>query len=223
MVASTAMRAHGAAPRTQHPDLCHELALWRAGIRRVAGIDEVGRGPLAGPVVVAAVILPPFCDAPWLSRVRDSKLLPPTRREELACCIRRDALAVGVGAASATDIDHLGLTAATRAAAAAALAGLHVSPEFLLLDAMLLPDQAINQAGIIDGDARAVSIACAAIIAKVERDRLMERLDAVFPGYGFARHKGYGTAEHLRALDRLGPCPLHRHSFAPVRARVSGR
>jgi ribonuclease HII len=203
------------------PDLRFELALWRAGTGRVAGIDEVGRGPLAGPVLAAAVVLPPFFDAPWLSAVRDSKLLPPSRREELAGLIHRDALAVGVGAASAADIDRAGLTAATRAAATAALAGLGPPPEFLLLDAMLLPEQAVDQAGVIDGDAQVLSIACASIVAKVARDALMTRMDGVFPGYNFARHKGYGTAEHLCALDRLGPCPAHRRSFAPVRTRMN--
>jgi ribonuclease HII len=205
------------------PDLCYEFALWRAGIRRVAGIDEVGRGPLAGPVVAAAVVLPPFFESPWLSLVRDSKVLPPRRREALAALIRRDALAVGLGAASAGDIDRAGLPAAIRAAATSALACLGAPPEFLLLDAMLLPDQRIDQAGLIDGDARVISIACAAIVAKVERDAMMQRLDAVFPGYSFGRHKGYGTAAHLCALDRLGPSPAHRRSFAPVRRRASVR
>jgi ribonuclease HII len=186
----------------------------------VAGIDEVGRGPLAGPVVAAAVVLPPFLDAPWLPLVRDSKLLSPARRAQLACLIRRDALAVGVGAASAADIDRVGLMAATRTAATSALARLGAPPQFLLLDAMLLPDQPIDQAGVIDGDARVVSIACASIVAKVERDQMMEQLEGGFPGYGFARHKGYGTAEHLCALDRLGPSPVHRRSFAPVRERL---
>lgn len=205
--------------RAPVPDLSCELAFWRAGIGRVAGIDEVGRGPLAGPVIAAAVVLPPFLDAPWLRLVRDSKLLTARRRERLAAHIRRDALAVGVGGASAADIDRLGLTAATRAAATSALACLGLPPGHLLLDAMLLPDQPFDQTGLIDGDARCVSIACAAIVAKVARDALMARLDAIYPGYRFARHKGYGTAEHLCALDRLGPSPVHRRSFAPVAHR----
>lgn len=207
-------------PAAQRPSLAHELAYWRAGLPRVAGVDEVGRGPLAGPVMAAAVVLPPFFDAPWLSLVRDSKLLSARRRAELAALIRRDAVAVGVGGASATDIDRDGLTAAIRAAATAALASLGFPPDHLLLDAMLLRDQPLDQTGLIDGDARCVSIACAAIVAKVERDALMARLDAVYPGYAFARHKGYGTAAHLCALDRLGPSPVHRRSFAPVRLRM---
>lgn len=221
MTASAAARSV-AVPRRRPlwPDFRHELAFWRAGLGRIAGIDEVGRGPLAGPVVAAAVVLPPFCAAPWVHRVRDSKLLPPHRRAELACCIRRDALAVGVGGASAADIDRRGLTAAIRAAMTSALACLGFPPDHLLLDAMLLPEQPFDQTGLIGGDARCISIACAAIVAKVERDALMARLDAVFPGYAFARHKGYGTADHLCALDRLGPSPVHRRSFAPVQQRV---
>jgi ribonuclease HII len=204
------------------PDLRHELAFWRAGLVRVAGVDEVGRGPLAGPVVAAAVMLPPFCAAPWLPLVRDSKLLPRRRREELARLIRRDALAVGLGTASAADIDRRGLTAAVRAAMHAALAGLGFPPDHLLIDAVLLPEQPFDQTALIDGDARCVSIACAAIVAKVERDAILDRLDALYPGYGFAHHKGYGTAAHHEALARLGPSPVHRRSFAPVR-ELAGR
>ncbi len=206
-----------AAPR---PDLRHELALWRAGVSRVAGIDEVGRGPLAGPVVAAAVVLPAFFGASWLDRVRDSKMLAPHRREQLAGDIWSEALAVGVGAASAADIDRIGLTAATRAAMTAAVAGLGFPPDHIILDAVLLPEQQLDQTALIDGDARCVTVACASIIAKVARDAMMMTLDVVYPGYNFARHKGYGTAEHLRALDRLGDCPAHRRSFAPVRIRT---
>jgi ribonuclease HII len=199
-----------------NPDLAHEAALWRAGWSRVTGIDEVGRGPLAGPVVAAAVMLPAFFSAPWTADVRDSKLLSARSRERLAECILRDARAVGVGAASAADIDRDGLAPATRAAMTAALALSGVRPDHLLIDAMLLPAQPFDQTGLIDGDARSISIACAAIVAKVARDDVMRRLDGEYPGYGFARHKGYGTAEHLAALARLGPSPVHRRSFAPV-------
>lgn len=202
------------------PDLCHELALWRAGLSHVAGLDEVGRGPLAGPVVAAAVVLPPFFEASWLPAVRDSKLLSARQRETLAGMIHRDALATGIGAASAGEIDRIGLAPATHLAMTSAVGMLGVGPEFLLLDATVLPGQTLGQCGVIDGDAQVVSIACAAIIAKVERDCLMRRLDAIYPGYGFARHKGYGTFEHLCALDRLGPSPIHRRSFAPVARRL---
>ena len=195
------------------PSTAMELALWRAGLPFVAGLDEVGRGPLAGPVVAGAVVLPPFSALSWLGDVRDSKLLSPPRRDELAEVIRRDALAWGVAAASAADIDRWGIVTATHRAMDGALALLAVRPHFLLLDALVLPDQSFDQIGLIDGDALCVSIACASILAKVARDQLMTQSDTVYPGYGFARHKGYGTAEHLRALARLGPSPLHRRSF----------
>jgi len=195
-----------------------ELALWRAGYRAVAGIDEVGRGPLAGPVVVAAVILPPFFTAGWLSGVRDSKLLLPAQRERLACLIRSAALAVGVGLRSARAIDEQGLAPATRAAMRDALALLAAPPDFLLLDAFLLRERECDQIALIHGDARCLSIACASIVAKVARDRMLAGLDRRFPGYGLAAHKGYGTAAHHAALDALGPCPIHRRSFSPVQA-----
>lgn len=197
------------------------MALWRAGYRAVAGVDEVGRGPLAGPVVVAAVVLPPFFEADWLGQVRDSKALRPAQRDQLARLIRRDALAVGVGYRSARCIDTIGLAPATRAAAGDALAMLAVRPDFLLLDAFLLREQECDQAALIDGDARCTLIACASIVAKVARDRMLVALDRRFPGYGLATHKGYGTAAHLAALDALGPSPIHRRSFAPVRARCT--
>jgi len=198
-----------------------ELALWRAGYRAVAGIDEVGRGPLAGPVVVAAVVLPPFFTAGWLAYVRDSKVLTARQRERLAALIQQAALAVGIGWRSARQIDARGLAPATRAATLDALAFLKVRPDFLLLDAFLLREAEIDQAGLIDGDARCTVIACASIVAKVARDRLMTAMDRRFPGYSFAAHKGYGTPAHLAALDALGPCALHRRSFAPVRERLA--
>jgi ribonuclease HII len=200
------------------PTCDSELALWRAGYRAVAGIDEVGRGPLAGPVVAAAVILPPFFTAGWLDDVRDSKLLPSARRERLGALIRREALAVGVGIRSARSIDEQGLAPATRAAMRDALAMLAVPPDFLLLDAFLLRDVECDQIALIHGDARCVSIACASIVAKTARDRMLTGLDRRFPGYGFAVNKGYGTAAHRDALEALGPCPVHRRSFSPVQA-----
>lgn len=190
---------------------------------RVAGVDEVGRGPLAGPLVAAAVVLPPYLDAPWLSLVRDSKLLAEPRRDQLDRLIRRDALAVAVGSIAVDELDARGLTHANRGAMRLAVERLGVSPEHLLLDALTLPEAPVDQSGLIDGDARCISIACASIVAKVARDAIMRRLDARYPAYGFARHKGYGTAAHLRALDQHGPCPEHRRSFAPVAARLVAR
>jgi ribonuclease HII len=205
----------------QCADCRQELALWRAGYRRIAGVDEVGRGPLAGPVVAAAVILPPFFEAEWLPRVRDSKTLTERQRERLSEAIRRDALACGVGLRPARAIDEIGLAAAQREAVGDALALLALPPEFLLLDAFVHRPAPLDQIALIDGDAQCASIACASIVAKVARDRMMCALAHRFPGYGLAEHKGYSTSAHLAALARLGPSPIHRRSFAPVRELLS--
>lgn len=199
------------------PDLRYERALWRVGHRMVAGVDEVGRGPLAGPVVVAAVVLPPFYAAPWLQTVRDSKRLTAGQRERLACQIKLSAVAVGVGSCDAREIDRIGIAPATRAAGRDAIARLPTPPDFLLLDAFPLRAVETDQTALIHGDSLSASIACASIVAKVTRDALMADLDRRFPGYGFLRNRGYGTAEHLAALRRLGPTPEHRRSFAPLR------
>ena len=204
-------------PRTPAVDCDTELALWRAGYARIAGIDEVGRGPLAGPVVAAAVVLPPFLDAEWLPFVRDSKALTALQRERLDRLIRRDAVTFGMGVQSAGNIDRFGLAHATRLAVDDALSQLAVEPQFLLLDAFVHRPSDLNQIALIKGDARCMSIACASIIAKVARDQMLCELDVSYPGYGFATHKGYGTSAHLDALTLLGPCPIHRRTFAPVR------
>lgn len=195
-----------------------ETELWQAGYRRIAGVDEAGRGAWAGPVFAAAVILPPDRDAlaPLLGRVADSKRLMPRQREQLFDLIYRHALAVGVGSLSAAEIDHIGIGPANRCALAEALAALAPRPDFALLDFFTLPDLPLPQRGVPHGDALSLSIAAASIIAKVSRDRWITAQDAVYPGYGFARHKGYGTRQHQAALAQLGPCPLHRRSFAPV-------
>jgi ribonuclease HII len=206
----------------RYADRAQELALWRAGYARLGGVDEVGRGPLAGPVVVAAVVLPPFFESPWLPLVRDSKALTPQQRERLATAIRREALAFGVGVQSARVIDEVGLAAALRTATDDALAHLSCRPDFLLLDAFVHRRSPIPQVALIDGDATCTSIACASIVAKVARDRMLCGLDRRFPGYGLAVHKGYGTPAHLEALAALGPSPIHRRSFAPVRALADG-
>ncbi len=202
------------------PDLAYEKRLWDAGFRRVAGLDEAGRGAWAGPVVAAAVILPP--DHPGLTRhldgVRDSKTLTAARRETLWEVIRHHALTWAVGSALPAEIDDLGIVPATRKAMARALRALQLSPDYLLIDYLSLPEIAVPQTSLPKGDAHVLSIAAASIVAKVSRDQMMVDLDARFPKYGFRRHKGYGTEQHQAALATLGPSAVHRRSFAPLRA-----
>jgi ribonuclease HII len=202
---------------SQTPSFIEEQSLQQQGYHFIAGIDEVGRGPLAGPVAAAAVILPQGSDAPWLLRVRDSKRLPPQRREFLYECIRGAAIAIGIGIVPPEVIDERGIVAATRSAMCYAVEQLPQLPDYLLIDAITLPGLAIPQKGIIRGDNLSLSIAAASIIAKVARDRLMMEFDNLYPGYGFARNKGYPTKEHLLNLLRLRPSPIHRRSFRPVR------
>jgi len=208
------------------PDLAVERALWGAGVGLIAGIDEVGRGPLAGPVAAGAVVLPHLPRITgrfrWLSRVRDSKQLLPAAREELAEYISEFAFAAGVAFVSVSAIDRIGIAEASRQAMLGALAELGAPPQHLLIDAFRLPACRLPQTPIIDGDEKSLSIACASIIAKVARDRVMEHNHESHPGYGFYTNKGYATREHFAALDRLGPCRLHRRSFSPVKEMVAG-
>jgi ribonuclease HII len=190
-----------------------EAQAWRAGLSRVAGLDEAGRGPLAGPVVAAAVILTPDRRVKKLS---DSKLLTPERREELFGQITLRAVAVGVGIVDHETIDRVNILEATRMAMVEALRGLAVEPDLVITDFVKLPGLTCPQRNLVDGDQRCATVAAASIIAKVTRDRLMVEADKQFPEYGFARHKGYATADHLAALDRHGPCPLHRRTFSGV-------
>ena len=196
------------------PDDAFECEAWVRGFRRVAGVDEAGRGPLAGPVVAAAVVLPRRCR---LEGLRDSKLLSERQREHLYARLLTAAVDIGVGVVDAEVIDELNILEATRLAMAQAVRHLTPSPDYLLLDAVLLPGIAAEQRAVIKGDRLCRSIAAASIVAKVLRDRLMARAHVRYPQYGFLAHKGYGTAEHLRQLQRYGPCDLHRRSFAPVR------
>ncbi len=190
------------------------------GYRYIAGIDEVGRGALAGPVASAAVILPSRIRASWTSLVRDSKQLTPGGREILFHHIRKIAVAVGIGIADCEVVDARGIVVATRLSMKMAVQQLSPAPEFLLIDYLHLPEINLPQKGITFGDSLCFSIACASIIAKVTRDRLMVELDEVHQGYGMARHKGYGTRQHLDCLLRLGPSPAHRRSFKPVREMI---
>ena len=191
----------------------YEARAWRTGLARVAGIDEAGRGPLAGPVVAAAVVIAPDRRIRGLA---DSKLLPPERREALFAVIQEEALAVGVGIVDHETIDRVNILQATRRAMAGALAALAVIPELVITDFVTLAGLPCAQRNLVGGDRRSASVAAASIIAKVTRDRIMVAMDTRFPEYGFARHKGYATAEHLAALDRHGPCPIHRRSFSGV-------
>lgn len=197
------------------PDLFHEKKLWK-NYQYVAGLDEAGRGALAGPVCVGAAILPPSRARIFsgLEAVRDSKQLTPRQRELLAPRIKALALAWGIGFASAAEIDELGIVPATRLAAARAVEALAIFPEFLLTDFRLeLPELDLPQAALVKGDQRSLSIACASILAKTARDALMTGLDAQYPQYGFARHKGYGTLSHCRAIAQSGYSQLHRRTF----------
>ena len=189
-----------------------EKQAWAAGARRVAGVDEAGRGSLFGPVVAAAVILDPGYR---IRGLRDSKLLPAARREELAEKIREHSLARAVAAVDAVMIDRINIYQASRLAMREAVAQLAPRPDHLLVDAMRL-EHACPQTSIIHGDALSASIAAASILAKVERDRMLEEWDKLYPAYGLAANKGYSTPHHLRSLRLHGPSPLHRQSFAPV-------
>lgn len=202
------------------PTLMHERRLWARGFRRVAGLDEVGRGAWAGPVVAAVVILPPGDPelASRLSGVRDSKLLSPKQREALMGLLAQHAVALGVGAVSPGAIDAMGIVAATRRAMRLALASLASPPDHLLVDHLSLPDLSLAQISMPHGDLHVLSIAAASVVAKVCRDRLMDRYEALFPGYGLVRNKGYGTPEHQAGLQALGPSAIHRFSFAPLQA-----
>jgi len=190
-----------------------ELAAWRRGLTRVAGVDEAGRGPLAGPVVAAAVILPPGVR---IKGVDDSKRLIPEERARLFDVIQSRALAVGVGMVDHETIDRINILEATRLAMRTALGSLPTIPELVLTDYVALAGLECPQRNLVEGDRRSASVAAASIVAKVTRDRLMAAADLEYPEYGFGRHKGYATLEHRDALLKHGPCPLHRRSFAGV-------
>jgi len=201
---------------SQSPNLENEDKLKLQGYEFIAGIDEVGRGALAGPVVAGAVILPRGYP-PWFKSVRDSKELSPRQRECLFHLIDQEAIAVGVGIVSHQMIDTVNILKSTKLAMMQAIEKLSKQPQFLLIDGLTLPQCPIPQKGVIKGDKSCLSIACASIIAKVTRDHIMKELDKVYPGYDLARHKGYATGEHIFHLKQLGPSPIHRLSFAPVR------
>ena len=194
--------------------LAYEKELYAQGIELIAGVDEVGRGPLAGPVVAAAVILPKGCKIPGLN---DSKKIPKAKHKEIYEDVLQNAIAIGVGVKDNHVIDQVNIYEATKLAMMEAIGQLEPQPQHLLIDAMKL-DLPISQTSIIKGDANSLSIAAASIVAKVTRDQMMEEFDRKYPGYDFAQNAGYGTANHLAGLDQLGVTPIHRRSFEPVKS-----
>jgi len=190
--------------------LVTEKDLWSRGRARIAGVDEAGRGPLAGPVVAAAAILPPGLFLPGLD---DSKKLSPGLRREICQAALAAGVEYGLGVVEAATIDAVNIYQATKRAMLSALARLALPPDFVLLDAVKLPESGLPHEAIVHGDALCLSIALASVLAKVARDRIMICYDRIYPVYGFARHKGYATPEHYQALREHGPCPLHRRSF----------
>lgn len=194
--------------------LTYESDLWAGGVDAVAGVDEAGMSPLAGPVAAASVILPPGCR---IAGVDDSKKLTPEVREALAAQIREQAVAYSVAFVEAEEIDEINIYRAGLLAMQRAVEGLETRPGALLIDARRLPEVPIQQISLVQGDAKSLSIAAASILAKTARDQRMRSLAETYPGYGFEAHKGYPVKAHVEALERLGPCPVHRRSFAPVR------
>ncbi|GAB4579168.1 MAG: hypothetical protein Fur0022_19060 [Anaerolineales bacterium] len=204
------------------PNLTFENELWQRGYLFVAGIDEAGRGALAGPVYAAALILPSGNPEliTMLTGVNDSKKLTPAQRVFWAAHLPHIAVAWSVASASAMEIDRVGILSATRLAVERAVCTLSASPDHLLLDYLEIPTIALPQTSLVKGDARSLTIAAASILAKTARDAHLGALDEIYPGYGFATHKGYGTPQHLKALQTLGPSPVHRHTFAPLQPRL---
>ena len=200
------------------PTLEFERDLWKQGLTRIAGIDEAGRGALAGPVAAAAVILPQDENSLGrLDQIRDSKQISPTIRAEQRKLIESLALDWGVGYAQNLEIDQYGIASATRLAVNRAISQMSLDPDHLLVDYIVLPDEDIPQTRLIKGDARSLSIAAASILAKTHRDEILVSLEKAYPQYGFKQNKGYGTQKHCLAILRNGPCPQHRMSFAPMR------
>ena len=208
-------------PKT--PDRIEEALLWSKGYHRIAGVDEVGRGPLAGPVMAAAVVLPQDWAPFWMKWIRDSKALTPNTRKRLEQFIRNAGVPLGLGAAQPEEIDQNGIVVATHLAMTRAIAAINPPPDFLLVDGIQAPPSVIPHKAIVRGDTTCLPIAAASIVAKVARDQLMVDFHATYPQYGFAHHKGYPTAAHIAALKQFGPSPLHRRRFGPVRRMLEDK
>ncbi len=202
------------------PSFKFERLFASQGYLLIAGIDEAGRAPLAGPVTAGAVILDLDLAAIWLKDVRDSKLLSANKREYLEEIIKKQAISYGVGFVSSQEVDQDGIARATRIAMKKAIDMLKPQPDALIIDYFRLPEANLPQKGITGGDGCCLSIACASILAKVARDRLMIEMDRCYPGYGFSHNKGYPTPKHLESIKQLGPCPIHRRSFHPIKPRL---
>ena len=207
-------------PVPERDMLEHERPLWEEGLANIAGVDEAGRGPLAGPVFAAAVILPPHCELPGLT---DSKKLTAAQREALAPQIEKAAVAAAVAMVDVEVIDTTNIFQASMKAMRMALAALEAEPDHVLVDGPFTPGSPFPETAVVKGDAASLSIAAASVLAKVGRDRLMVEMDQRYPGYGFAKHKGYGTPQHLAALKERGPCPIHRKSFFGVMETARNR
>jgi ribonuclease HII len=199
----------------RRPDLRYERRFWERGLTAIAGVDEAGVGPMAGPVVAAAVVFPPET---FIKGVHDSKQLLPEKREELLPLIMERAAAVGIGVGEVWEIDRINIYHATMAAMVRAVTQLSLKPEHVLVDGRLITNLSFPQTRLVGGDRRSFAIAAASFIAKVTSDRMVCQYEMSYPGYGFAKHKGYCTADHIEAVERLGPSPIHRTSFSPVAA-----
>jgi ribonuclease HII len=206
-----------------NPTWNEELRLQTKGYLKIAGLDEVGRGTLAGPVMAAAVILDPTANEAYYLDLQDSKLITARKRECLALSISRSAIGIGIGVSEHSEIDKLGIAQATRRAMVRAIDNLTSKPDHILIDAVPLPDISIPFKAIIKGDSLCRSISAASIIAKVTRDKRMVEEESRHPGYGFANNKGYGTASHFHAIHILGPSPIHRLSFNPTRSMIENK
>jgi ribonuclease HII len=203
--------------RRRKPNFIEENYFLNQGFSLIAGLDEAGRGSMAGPLVAAAVIMPNQVKGKWKNKVRDSKMLTSQMREYLYSHIVNSSLAFSIGIVDHSIIDQHGIIIATKLAMHEAISLLNPSPDYLLIDYLTLADIDLPQKGVVDGDCLCFSIACASIVAKYSRDSIMKNLDCQFPGYGLAKHKGYCTVEHINNLMRLGPSPVHRLSFRPVK------